>query len=168
MITIRPVHLSDIKGIQHVARSSWMDTYREIYPIEYIESFLKQAYSADQLEQSIIRDQQLEARRFLVAVSAETEELAGYVHVMKENDECYELLRVYLLPSYQGTGIGTSLLNEVSTLNQISHLKAWVEEQNLSARRFYEAKGFIIVGEEIEKNEGFTTKLLCYDNKKSC
>lgn len=140
-----------------------MDTYREIYPMEYIESFLKKAYSAEQLEQSIIRDQQLEARRFLVAVSIETEELAGYVHVMKENDECYELLRVYLLPSYQGLGIGTLLLSEVSRLNQISHLKAWVEEQNHSTRRFYEARGFIIAGEEIEQNEGFTTKLLCYE-----
>lgn len=88
--------------------------------------------------------------------------MIGYVHVMKEQDGSFELLRMYMLPEYKGRGIGTSLLDEVSLLNQINSLKAWVEEQNHATRHFYEARGFFIAGEKIETNDGFITKLICY------
>lgn len=162
MIEIRPASINDIEAIQHVARTSWIDTYQDIYPMDYIHSFLNQAYSSERLEQSIVRDEQLEARRFLVAISPETDDVIGYVHVMEEQDGTFELMRLYLLPELKGRGIGTSLLDEVSRLNQINSLKAWVEEQNHETRPFYEARGFHIIGEEIETNDGFTTKLICY------
>jgi ribosomal protein S18 acetylase RimI-like enzyme len=163
MVTIRPIELLDIQTVQNVARLSWNDTYKEIYPTEYIESFLSRAYSVERLEQSIIRDQKNEGRRFLVAVLTSTQEVIGYIHVMKESERIYELLRIYLLPDYKGKGIGTELINEVKKLNDILRLKAWVSESNHLTRKFYEARDFKIIDEKIQSDDGFTTTLICYE-----
>ncbi|GGH27119.1 GNAT family N-acetyltransferase [Paenibacillus segetis] len=163
MVIIRPIELSDIEAVQKVARRSWVDTYQDIYSIEYIESFLSKAYSSANLEHSVIHDQKNEGRRFLVAVLPSTQEVVGFIHVLKESEECYELLRVYILPEHKGKGIGTELIKEVRNLNDISKLKAWVEELNHMTRKFYEARNFKIVGEEVTTDDGYTTTLICYE-----
>lgn len=163
MVIIRPIELSDIEAIQKVARRSWIDTYQDIYSNEYIESFLSRAYSSESLERSVLLDQKNEGRRFLVAVLPSTLEIVGFIHVLKESEGCYELLRVYILPEHQGKGIGTELIKEVRNLNDISKFKAWVEELNHMTRKFYEAKGFKIVGEEVTTDDGYTTTLICYE-----
>jgi len=163
MLVIRPVELRDIEAVQNVARQSWIHTYKDIYPNEYIDSFLSRAYSAERLEQSIIRDQNDQGRKFLIAEIHPSEEVIGYVHVMKESEGIYELLRIYLLPENKGMGIGTELINEVQKLNGISKLKAWVAEFNQMARKFYEARDFKVINEKIQTDNEFTTKLICYE-----
>lgn len=160
---VRPTRTEDVRGIQNVAQKTWLETYKGIYPVEFIHNFLNQAYSDASLENSIKRDMDSDERKFLVALN-EHDEIVGYSHAMIQGDGVYELLRIYVLPGYQGKGIGELLIEGLK--NRISNLvvlKAWVEKDNSVGRRFYENKGFQAVEEKEETLEGLTTKLICYE-----
>ena len=54
------------------------------------------------------------------------------------------LEHLYVLPAFQGIGIGGSLL-DVAQRARPSGLRLWVFQRNTVARRFYEARGFRLV-----------------------
>lgn len=51
----------------------------------------------------------------------------------------------YVLPAAQGRGFGTALVEIAKAEN--SRLYLWTFQRNLLARRFYEARGFLLVEE---------------------
>ena len=55
---------------------------------------------------------------------------------------------LYILPEFQGKGIGSTLLNKAKETH--SELQLWVFQKNEEARKFYESKGFVLV----EKTDG--------------
>ncbi|MBX2855225.1 MAG: GNAT family N-acetyltransferase [Rhodobacteraceae bacterium] len=54
----------------------------------------------------------------------------------------------YVLPSHQGRGIGTALLQVAQ--GEFDHLALWTFQRNHRARRFYEQRGFV----ELEQTDG--------------
>jgi len=53
--------------------------------------------------------------------------------------------QLYVLPGAQGRGIGTGLLKVAQ--NSLGRLQLWTFLRNQRARRFYEARGFVLVRE---------------------
>jgi GNAT superfamily N-acetyltransferase len=53
--------------------------------------------------------------------------------------------QLYVLPKAQGRGVGTELLQVAQRFFDRLHL--WTFQRNLRARRFYEARGFVLVRE---------------------
>jgi GNAT superfamily N-acetyltransferase len=53
--------------------------------------------------------------------------------------------QLYVLPVAQGRGIGGALLAKAQS--SFSRLALWTFQRNLRARRFYEARGFVLVEE---------------------
>ncbi|WP_439272654.1 GNAT family N-acetyltransferase [Pseudochrobactrum sp. HB0163] len=51
--------------------------------------------------------------------------------------------QLYILPGFQGHGIGSALLKQA--LNRFSHLQLWTFQRNMQARKFYEKHNFIAV-----------------------
>jgi len=51
---------------------------------------------------------------------------------------------LYVLPGFQGLGVGARLLGEAK--REWASLRLWTFERNTGARRFYEREGFSIVG----------------------
>jgi GNAT superfamily N-acetyltransferase len=51
--------------------------------------------------------------------------------------------QLYVLPECQGQGIGTALLQAAQ--DRQLRLQLWTFQRNAPARRFYEAKGFVLV-----------------------
>lgn len=164
MYIVRPVLLEDALSIQNVARASWKDTYKEIYTEAYIDSFINKAYSLKNLEKSILMDIKDTNRKFMI-VTNERDSLIGFIHVKEESEGIFELLRIYLQPDYKRLGLGTRLIDEMLNTNQVKILNVWVEELNSPTRKFYKAKGFIHVAEEIDVTDGYSTTLLCYEKK---
>jgi putative acetyltransferase len=63
--------------------------------------------------------------------------------------------QLYVLPKFQGQGIGTELLGIAQSA--FPRLQLWTFQRNLPARRFYERRQFVLVketdGSENEENE---------------
>ncbi|UPJ53056.1 GNAT family N-acetyltransferase [Bradyrhizobium sp. 200] len=53
--------------------------------------------------------------------------------------------QLYVLPEAQGRGVGTELLDVAKRASE--HLQLWTFQRNARARRFYEARGFMLVEE---------------------
>jgi len=53
--------------------------------------------------------------------------------------------QLYVLPGHQGQGIGSALL--AVAMSQSDGLELWTFQGNSRARRFYEAKGFVVIKE---------------------
>ncbi len=52
---------------------------------------------------------------------------------------------LYVLPSAQGHGVGTALLDTAKSA--FSPLQLWTFQRNTQARRFYETRGFVLIRE---------------------
>lgn len=163
-LVIRPAELNDIKGIRQVAGITWHNTYGSMYSEEFITSFLDQAYSADNLEKSITRDTTNSIRKFMVADLNGM--LAGYAQLTATDNGVCELSRIYVLPGYQGKGIGRSLLNElIVNDNSIEKVFAWVEKENAVGVQFYQSNDFLFEEEMEETMNGQTTILHKYNKQ---
>ena len=53
--------------------------------------------------------------------------------------------QLYVLPAYQGRGVGTDLLRVAQKSS--ARLQLWTFQRNVRARRFYEARSFALVRE---------------------
>lgn len=80
-------------------------------------------------------------------------------------DDSIEISEFYVEPFFKGNGIGRSLIEEVILRAKESGKKKiflWVIKDNLSARKFYEANGFIHTGETC-LIEGTDKTDMCYE-----
>ncbi|MFX3622848.1 MAG: N-acetyltransferase family protein [Ectobacillus sp.] len=139
--TIRKMEQKDIARVQQVAKISWHATYEGIIPYEVQENFLQVAYSHDMMQK------RLEGSLIFVAEFAGG--IVGFANfsLVTAKGEA-ELAAIYILPEYQGGGIGTALLKEgIKNLDGIKEIYINVEKENKIGRTFYEAKGFQVIGE---------------------
>ena len=159
--SVRPVLLKDINGIQRVAELSWRDTYQSIFPETFIDDFLKRAYSKESLDAVIQRDLTKYERRFILVESQE--EIVGYAHFSDVSIGEIEILRIYVMPDFQGKGLGKSMiLNQLNSDPTIRRIFAWVEEENLKGIGFYEANGFDSGEDKTEEINGQKLRLKKY------
>lgn len=150
---IRPIAMKDVQSVQRVAQIAWHRTYGTIYTMEFINSFLEQAYSQNSLEAAVSRDEAREARKFLVAEC--DSEIVGYAQLAETQDGEAELLRIYILPAFQGNGIGKALLEElIKSDKTVTKVFAWVEKANQAGINFYKSTGFLCEEEKEETVEG--------------
>lgn len=156
---IRSATIADISGIQQVARLTWRDTYRAILPDVLIDDFLAHAYSDDILAHTINRN--ASSSKFWVADKHGT--IVGFAQFVRHGESELEVTRIYVLPSYQGLGIGKSIIEkQCRTDGQFSRMFAWVEKDNQKGICFYEAKGFAVAGSKTEMFNGTPIELLKY------
>ena len=135
---IREMSVRDAGAVESVARETWAAAYAGIIPERAQRAFLERAYSPASLARRI------ESGVFLVA---EVDgEVVGFADLSRVGGEpgVVELAAIYVLPDAQGAGLGTRLL--LAGLERFSgakRIRADVERENLAARRFYEARGFV-------------------------
>jgi GNAT superfamily N-acetyltransferase len=53
--------------------------------------------------------------------------------------------QLYILPGWQGRGVGKALLDVAKARN--TELRLWTFQRNIQARRFYERQGFVAIDE---------------------
>lgn len=149
--TIRRMEIRDIKTVQEVAKISWHATYAGIIPLAVQDQFLKVAYSNLMMERRLSHS--------LIWVAEADGKLVGFAHFSPVKDGECELSAIYLLPDYQGNGIGSALLKiGLKELEGIEKLYINVEKENRIGKTFYEAKGFHVVEEFDEDFEGHLLK----------
>lgn len=136
---VRLATSADLDGIQVVARKTWHVTYRGLIPEDVQQRLIGQWYSLEGLRRS------LKAEGSWLFVAQVGDEVIGFAQFVVRRDGLGQLMRIYVLPKHQGSGIGSALLEQgVRVLKQrgVNELRVIVERDNMIGRRFYEAKGF--------------------------
>ncbi|HDX9577132.1 TPA: GNAT family N-acetyltransferase [Bacillus pseudomycoides] len=151
---IREMKEEDIPSVQYVAKTSWNDTYKDIIPEVVQEKFLGHAYSDDMMKQ------RLQHSHFFVGeVDGEVVGFANFSPIKYQNEA--ELGAIYLLPTYQGSGMGTALLRKgITKLEGVKKIYINVESENKTGKAFYNAKGFAVVDAFEDDFDGYMLKTL--------
>ena len=141
-ITIKPLETEDeIRGKANVHWKCWQVTYPGLMSQAYLDAFT--------LEKSEERAFQW---RDNILVAKDGDRVVGFVGYGDHgaaDPETGEIFALYVLPEYQGTGVGQRLMDAaLDKLSACPHLCLWAVKGNARAIRFYEKNGFRLNGEE--------------------
>lgn len=144
-IQVRDARPADGAAIARVARSSWADTYRDIFDPPFIERFLEENYAPDALASQAERAAEREDQHFLVAEREGA--VIGYAQ-FGVGPRGPELARIYADPAQYDTGVGSALLAELHRRleGRVESYLLDVHSRNARGRAFYDRNGFVIVG----------------------
>ncbi len=153
MLKIRKATLDDIGLINSLAREAFPATYKNILSPSQIEYMMEWMYSPRSLESQINGTHTY----FLAYKEGKA---CGYVSVENEGNGRFHLQKIYVLPGYQGKGIGVSLFETAEKFAKENHpaprtMRLNVNRNN-SAIGFYKKMGMYKVDEgDFDIGNGF-------------
>ncbi|MCK9378872.1 MAG: GNAT family N-acetyltransferase [Candidatus Moranbacteria bacterium] len=155
MIKVQKPTKEDIKGIQQVFYKTWLATYpnEEVgVTREDIKERFKYSLSENALSKRAneILDKSLD-QLFIVA---KDEAFVVGVCKVKKNKNYNELEAIYVLPDYQGKGIGKILWNSAKGFfGNKQNIIVSVATYNQQAINFYQKIGFVDTGKRFAKEK---------------
>jgi len=159
-IKIRKGRLADAAAVAETFRQSWLQAYRGILPHHHLENMIRRR-GADWWA-SVIRS----GDSLIVLEKGGT--IIGYATLGFSRTrgpyqgEIYEL---YILPEFQGIGLGTKLFAAARkrlAARGLRGLVVWVLEDNPNAVRFYESTGGVDSAESVEVFDHKALKKIAY------
>jgi len=147
MAEIREARPEDVEGIQTVFYQTWLATYpNEEAGItrEDIEYRWKDAFSEERLAKR--RDELEDPASEPIFVALEDKKVVGICRV-ESGAEANRIAAIYVLPEYQGVGIGKSLFSAADEyLGGEKDMLVGVATYNANAIAFYTKMGFADTG----------------------
>jgi hypothetical protein len=142
----------DARGIQEVYYRTWLDTYpNEEFgiTIDDIEDQYKDAFTEETLQRRATGIEH-PPEGHLILVAKDGEKVVGTSRIIQNPDKD-QLKTIYVLPEYQGKGIGRALWNKIQTLIDTSKdMVVQVTTYNTPAIEFYKRLGFEDTGKRWE------------------
>ncbi|WP_391201700.1 GNAT family N-acetyltransferase [Psychrobacillus sp. L4] len=137
---IRDMQLSDIESIRAIAAHTWKATYSKFIPKDIQEKVLKDAYSAETMENRF--------KTSVTLVAEDKEEIMGYAFFSSDLSSSDVFLEsLYIHPDHQGKGGGKQLLlTGLSKFKELVTLSLTVYKGNPNFA-FYEREGFKVIKE---------------------
>lgn len=129
----------DIQAIHELAEKIWWPAYRNVISDEQIRFMLEDMYS----ERSLLDQMNSGLEFWLAERESVPVAFAGYSLIEPEK-QIYKLHKLYVLPSEQGRGTGTKLIDHISALAKSAGgriLELNVNRGN-QAQNFYRKAGF--------------------------
>jgi len=144
-ITIRNWTREDFSIVKNILLETWKNTYTFIREEDILTHFEKH-YSEDRLIE-ILNDP------FSKGIIAEVNSVpAGWLKLFEDLiNKKFFVSSLYVLPEYQGFGLGKKLLNEAYRIAKEKHFpKVWlgVMKQNVKSLDWYKNLGFVFDEEE--------------------
>ena len=137
---IRELRNSDTKSIKAIAKATWRATYSSFIPEEIQDKVLDEAYSESEMTNRFVNYSNL--------VAEENGEIMVYAFL--RDKKSYTQLFVeslYILPIFQGRGIGRRLLHKgISMFPKATAVSLTVYKGNPNLT-FYEKEGFKVMNE---------------------
>ncbi|BBH66400.1 hypothetical protein ACTI_30850 [Actinoplanes sp. OR16] len=146
MAEVRAATDDDVAAIVDICTRAYDATYRGLLPAAYLSRMLAEFYSPERVSKDIApappnwlghQVVSVNGRVLGVAAGGLTEPGIGELHV------------IYLDPDSRGRGLGTLLLDRItSQVRELGATELWVAavEGNALALPFYEARGFTVQG----------------------
>ena len=145
MNSIRQATIEDIFTIQELAGIAFPHTYAEILSPEQIAYMMDWMYSTESIQQQITSEGHIYYLRYCNGTPV------GYLSIQPENDNTYHWQKLYLLPEYQGLGLGKELfchaIKIVKELHPAPCRLLLNVNRNNRALLFYKKMGMIKVSE---------------------
>ncbi len=161
---IRFANVSDASAIATVHVASWQVIYRGHIPQKILDNL--SVDDRENLWTSLLNN------KVKVLVLEEHSQIFGFVSFGPSRDEKFdatnvaEITAIYLHPSKWRKGFGKLLLEAAMTeikKDGYKNVYAWVLDNNLQARRFYESFGFTYSNEaKSEQEDGYTLHEIRY------
>ncbi len=142
-LIIRFAAYADLPKIANIAQITWEDTYSETIAPENRREFLKRAYKPENLADAI------NAPGHWLYLVEHAGQAVGFGHFLRRYHPARtraELVRLYVLPGYQGLGRGRLILKTgfaALARSKIEQCFVSVQASNKLARKFYERHSFI-------------------------
>jgi ribosomal protein S18 acetylase RimI-like enzyme len=138
MFFVRTAGERDLEAVRALLVETWHATYDAIYGPEKVTELTDSWHSIASLQRRLARP----SSEFLVADDGER--IAGMAFAAADQEgKAVMLYQLYVLPAYQGHGIGGMLLDEIlDNFPDAERIKLEVEEQNSRAIAFYRVYGF--------------------------
>jgi diamine N-acetyltransferase len=137
---------TDISAIQHIAWSTWLATYGSFIPEVDMRAFFDEYYTEGALSHFCIDEY---ARGFMAEYDGSP---VGFAKTnLNRVENKFYLNSLYVLPEYQGKGIGSALLRVSENCGlsyKVDELWLGVMTQNVAALQWYKHIGFRFVREE--------------------
>ncbi|HMN25426.1 MAG TPA: GNAT family N-acetyltransferase [Ignavibacteriaceae bacterium] len=144
-IKLRNWQREDFPAVKNILITTWKDTYSFI-PLDDIETYFNEFYSDKRLIEML--DDPF-TKGILVEVESNS---VGWMKLYHKNlEKKFFVSSLYVLPEYQGYGIGHKLLEESYKIAREKHFsKVWlgVMKQNVKSLEWYQKLGFIFSEEE--------------------
>lgn len=139
---VRTASTRDLPAVRALLIATWHDTYDAIYGSERVDEITDEWHSIPALEARLSRPQS----EFLVADDGK--QIGGMAFAaVADGGATVELHQLYVLPEFQGRGIGGLLLDEIeSCFPEANRVRLDVDDKNLKAIAFYVAQGFVEAG----------------------
>jgi len=153
-ILIRPWKKEDFPAVRRILWESWLAAYSSFIPEADLRAYLEATYQIASLAR-------LYDSAFIHGFISEADgQAVGFARTQfhREENRLY-LASLYLLPAFQGKGIGGRLLRtaeEKAVAHGLDELWVGVMDQNETALRWYLRKGFCFVKKEPFRMGGST------------
>lgn len=135
MISIRRATTADTSLIRALAEEVFPATYSPLLPEGQVDYMMQWMYSEESLQR-----QMAEGHTYYIASTDEVP--CGYLSVEEQGQKLFHLQKIYILPAYQGRGIGEALFRQaVAHVQQFGVLPATLE---LNVNRENRAVGFYL------------------------
>jgi len=148
-ITIRKSVPKDVYGIREVQKVTWLHTYpnnKMGITLEDIESNFKDDDTPEGKRKIEERKKRYEDKSKQTWVAEESGKIIGFCVAGNEKGKD-RILAIYVLPKYQGRGIGSKLITKAfKWLGNRKAIYINVVEYNLNAINFYKKYGFVETG----------------------
>ncbi|MEP7192133.1 MAG: GNAT family N-acetyltransferase [Actinomycetota bacterium] len=140
-LIIRAADGNDLRAVVDVGRRTWPLTYGPIAGEDYVAMGLAKWWTEDATIPAI--------RSGRVTVAEVDGEVVGIASVGSHEDYLV-LWKLYVLPEYQGKGIGSALVESVVAAATGLHHQIRISylEGNTLAEAFYRGKGFVEISRE--------------------
>ncbi|MDD5711276.1 MAG: GNAT family N-acetyltransferase [Smithellaceae bacterium] len=147
-INIRPWEEKDLEQVRAVIWQSWLSTYVHFIPEEDLSDFFNEHYSS-----RAIRELRRMPGVYGYVVEALGGTIVGYIRTKYDRDSRrYYISSLYLLPDFQGQGLGGRLLiaaeDHARTIHEVKRVWIGVMRSNERALTWYRKLGFKFTSEE--------------------
>ena len=147
--SIRPATEADLPAVRALLQATWHATYDPIFGAEQVAAISAQWHALDALRAD------LRSPRSVFLVARDGTSILGTASARNLTSGDVTLGRLYVLPTAQGYGIGTALLDAVlAAFDDVRRVTLDVEPRNFGAIAFYEHHGFHRIAIEERENAG--------------